>query len=879
MFRHLHSEGALPEVDVMGVDRLSEILKRIIRAQLEEEDIRVLRLCALVQCASLVDVAPAIGPAAELAVQRVAHVLPLVRLEGCGLRTTFSVHDILATLVINRLRIDGDPGACEGVNEALRLLDASGRLERLFAVLQMLGDSRMISEWLLKRGRELLSLGGLLALEQSFECLSVSDVIRRPELLLLQARMLSERGRIDDAVNKACVAQELAACDDDHLLRHDALMVQTRLHLDVHRLDRVRDCIRQAFNQGVPPERTAGIGLLHGYLAASLMACGEHDEAGSHRLLAIDSMCEEGGIETRARIGICLALMDGALCGRWDSAERYIRKAMRIRGLATFMRAHLVGNASHCLLELGRADEALEAAEQAVAMGTMYGLEAIRICFASNAAPCVAAKGQYSEADRIQSGGERLQLQFGDKGAVCAGLSYQCQWVLAAGESIRALSLAERNLELAMDFPVEYTRLTARSHLAAAVLAIGDTESAQRMAAQVGEQARLTGLKNVELAADLIECECSRVLDQENIDRPWAEHAEYIATGSMNWRLAMMIRAFPGMLITLIERGIADAVPRRCLNLILPENWRAILAIAGDYTAETERLMLRAGVDIPQCETSTLYVRMFGGLDVRVGDRTITKQEWRKRRARLILAMLVLEQGNELARDKISEYLWPEVEGEKATNNFYVAWSAMKNAIMPGADKMTKLPYFESAHGLCRAVMTDIVADVAEFSDLIVSVRRAQQSGDVTALLSACQRLAEIYRGELLPGDLYDDWFAAARDKYRREFGDTMRAGATALLDANLPEECVSLLRKGVEEDPWREDLYQLLLRAHMASGQRGAAIDVYLSCRHRLSEDLGLDPSAETLRLYEEILAMEEAETRYGSGTAEENSRSSEDG
>ena len=69
----------------------------------------------------------------------------------------------------------------------------------------------------------------------------------------------------------------------------------------------------------------------------------------------------------------------------------------------------------------------------------------------------------------------------------------------------------------------------------------------------------------------------------------------------------------------------------------------------------------------------------------------------------------------------------------------------------------------------------------------------------------------------------------------------------------------LQLLRQALTHDAWREDLYQAALRCQIASGQRSAAIDTYMTCMHKLSEDLGLDPSAETKRLYAQVLAMED--------------------
>jgi DNA-binding SARP family transcriptional activator len=117
-----------------------------------------------------------------------------------------------------------------------------------------------------------------------------------------------------------------------------------------------------------------------------------------------------------------------------------------------------------------------------------------------------------------------------------------------------------------------------------------------------------------------------------------------------------------------------------------------------------------------------------------------------------------------------------------------------------------------------------------------------------------------LYRGDLLPGDVYDDWFASLRDHYRFEFVDAMLEAAELLLDAGDPCEALGFARRALGVDGLREDLYQLALRCHIATGQRSGAIDTFIQCKSRLADDLGLDPSAETMSLYQEILVMEDA-------------------
>jgi DNA-binding SARP family transcriptional activator len=153
---------------------------------------------------------------------------------------------------------------------------------------------------------------------------------------------------------------------------------------------------------------------------------------------------------------------------------------------------------------------------------------------------------------------------------------------------------------------------------------------------------------------------------------------------------------------------------------------------------------------------------------------------------------------------------------------------------------------------------------MTEFEEQLSLAAKARTDADETAELTALQRVAEVYRGELLPGEIYDDWFSASRERCRHDFEDAMLRAAALLNDRGDVQGGVSLLRRALQHDPWREDLYQAALRLQMLAGQRSAAIETYMTCRSRLVDDLGIDPSVETTRLYEQVLGMEDGPSGY---------------
>ena len=410
----------------------------------------------------------------------------------------------------------------------------------------------------------------------------------------------------------------------------------------------------------------------------------------------------------------------------------------------------------------------------------------------------------------------------------------------------------------------------ASLEIAASLLALGDVDASARNAASIRTECAAADASYHVLRADMILAEVARRegLIDEAVAR-LMEHEDYILTESSNWQIAMYIRAFPELLGLLATAIDPNRLPAHLLRMILPVDARRIL-LASRPIMEPDawhRLSARIVGDEEASELENesyeapCRVKLFGGLDVRIGDHVVADRDWRKRKARLLFAMLVVKQGADVPRDVILEHLWPDMEEPRARNNLYVVWSAMKSALTPDADKEKGSlgPFTESVGGVCRAVAGIIRSDVDEFEAMNVKARLAADEGRVEAAVRAYERMAEIYRGPLLPGDLYEDWFDDARTHYRAEFGDAMLRAARLLSSIDEQPRAIHLLRKAIAQDPWREDLYQEALKRQIDIGQRSAAIETYIACKDRLAQDLGLDPSQATRRLYDCILAMED--------------------
>jgi len=251
------------------------------------------------------------------------------------------------------------------------------------------------------------------------------------------------------------------------------------------------------------------------------------------------------------------------------------------------------------------------------------------------------------------------------------------------------------------------------------------------------------------------------------------------------------------------------------------------------------------------------YVTLFGGLEVQVGGTTIDLTRWRNNKARTLLVSILIEQGREVSRDVLLDRLWPGRDLPSALNNFYVTWNAMKRALIPEAQEDgTVLPMpVVNAGQRCSLVRSRCQLDLDDFDEHLSAARSEAGSGDASEALRCFLKLATVYRGQLLCGDVYAEWIAPYREYYRTQFLDAMVQASTLAAEHGSNELALMFSIRGLAVDSHSEAATACFMRACMLMGKREDGIRAYHQCRNYLSEELGLDPSEKMQDLYREII------------------------
>lgn len=119
--------------------------------------------------------------------------------------------------------------------------------------------------------------------------------------------------------------------------------------------------------------------------------------------------------------------------------------------------------------------------------------------------------------------------------------------------------------------------------------------------------------------------------------------------------------------------------------------------------------------------------------------------------------------------------------------------------------------------------------------------------------------VSDRFSNDLMPSDSDNAAIASMRVDYRNRLVDALVAASSRLVEAGDVQEGLWFARAAHQRDRTREDAYTALMRAQVAAGQRTAALETYFSCRRFLADELGIDPSLETMSLYREVIEAEE--------------------
>ena len=213
------------------------------------------------------------------------------------------------------------------------------------------------------------------------------------------------------------------------------------------------------------------------------------------------------------------------------------------------------------------------------------------------------------------------------------------------------------------------------------------------------------------------------------------------------------------------------------------------------------------------------------------------------KKAQGLLGYLGLRPGQAHSREKLIALLWGDSPAEQARHSLSQTLFALRRALARSASCL-------SAEGKTIALDPRLVdVDVVRFEQLA-------KAGSPATLEEA----ATLYGGDLLEGvdvreEPFETWLLTERARLRERAVDAL----TRLLGVQTKADTLAAAAQTAVRllglDPLQESVHRTLIGVYARQGRRGAALRQYQTCVTVFQRELGIDPDAETKRLYQDVL------------------------
>jgi DNA-binding SARP family transcriptional activator len=236
-----------------------------------------------------------------------------------------------------------------------------------------------------------------------------------------------------------------------------------------------------------------------------------------------------------------------------------------------------------------------------------------------------------------------------------------------------------------------------------------------------------------------------------------------------------------------------------------------------------------------------LYVRLFGTTRVLDGARVLDPGDFGGLKPQRILEALALNRGHQVSKDRLVDVLWADRPPPDYTATLESYVSLLRRKLQPGTPARNSV-----IRTVPRGYLLDpsrVRTDLDLFDDLVA---RADTSADADAL-RLLDRASALASTDLLASPDETQWAEPIRADYRqRAVAAALRAAELALRNDDA-DQAARLAGRALGLNMLCEPGWRLVMRAHVATGRRDAALRAYQSCRRLLARDLGIEPAPET--------------------------------
>lgn len=594
-----------------------------------------------------------------------------------------------------------------------------------------------------------------------------------------------------------------------------------------------------------PQAAGADDAMVSAALSTTLWSQGLADPAAEMAGTALRQAGASGDACALAAAHVSLALAAASQGERERNEQEYRLALVAARdGGDRVQLARIHANLSSRALENGLYPQAIAEAERALETGA--GHRFFTALALTNKAEAHLRAGQLDEARRAAADAAAIYEGLGSLHASVPHLIYG-ELHRQRGDLVRARTSFERSRALAEESDDAHTLVVVLAGLAR-VLAEDDIAAARTTAAEgvtrssgLERAAALCAAAEVELRAG-DRSAAARLAQQAEAQARATDDRAALAE-SLELQGAAQVPGYPTRLRSAIDLwtdvGNPVGAARARLALALLDGDEA----AADAAArELEALGVAPGAGAPgllaghRGRAGEVAIVALGRFAVLRSGEPVPMTAWQSRKARDLLKVLVARRGHPVTRDAAAQALWPDEDPGPLGNRLSVALSTIRKVLDP--DRRHPPDYFLVADARTIALRPDRVGvDLTEFLAAADEGIDLMAKGEGAAAAAPLRRAWQLYAGDFLEEDLYEDWAVEAREEARSRVVMVLRLLARLAAGHGDDESAGQYLGQLLEREPYDEDAWLALIAGQQRLRRHGEARRRYAAYARRMGE------------------------------------------
>lgn len=256
----------------------------------------------------------------------------------------------------------------------------------------------------------------------------------------------------------------------------------------------------------------------------------------------------------------------------------------------------------------------------------------------------------------------------------------------------------------------------------------------------------------------------------------------------------------------------------------------------------------------PPTSLADLSISVLGHVEIfRDKSKPFAADAWITKRSRDIFCYIATSRHRRAAKDVLIEIFWPGEDPLTVEKNFHPTISHIRKALNSRQPyKLNFLVFRDGAYQLNPEL--DYTIDTETFEQHIVAAEAAKREKNAAAMRKSLTAAYELYRGEFMAG-CYENWAGERREFYAEQYLRVLAGLAKLALAEKRYTAALKFADALLNEDPFREDVHRLIMKVHAAQARPASVKKQFDEMKKLLARDLGIDPSPETRRLYEELM------------------------